>query len=114
MSPAWQELLLYVGDDSTTYGNRFAVLRELAASGRASEVLDEALEMATGLHMGGLDREALGLLDELGSFVTASHVQPAEWPWFFNARAMALAGLGRHKEAEAEYARMQELAGASA
>ena len=110
MSPAWHEILLSTGNHRTTYGDRFAVLREVALAGRASEVLVEALEMAVGLHMAGLDREALELLDELGSFVDPSDLKPEEWPWFFNTRGMALGGLGRYREAESEYARMQQLA----
>jgi len=110
MNPDWRALLLYQGDDKTTYGDRFAVFREMVTAGRARDVFDEAVEMGVGLHQAGLDREALGLLDELATFVGPPDVDAEQWPWFFNTRAMALGGLARYEEAEAEYVRMRDLA----
>lgn len=110
MSSGWRDLLLYEGDPRTTYGDRFKALRAEAAAGHAAEVLDEALEMAVGLHLAGLDQEALELLDELSTFVTEADVRPEQWPWFFNTLGTALGGLGRHEQAEARYLEMQQLA----
>jgi tetratricopeptide (TPR) repeat protein len=113
MSTGWRDLLIYAegeAEEPTTFGERLAFLRQEAASGRFDAAFDEALELAVGLHRAGLDLEALELLDDLRSFVRQSDVEPERWPWFFNTRGMALSGLGRHKDAEAEYHLMRELA----
>jgi tetratricopeptide (TPR) repeat protein len=110
MSESWRNLLLYADDDRTTFGERFVVLRETAARGQADEAFEEAMEMAVGLHQAGLDREALGLLDEASTFLTPENVPADEWPWFFNTRGMALSGVGRHPEADDDYERMHQLA----
>jgi tetratricopeptide (TPR) repeat protein len=106
----WRDRILYTNDPKTTYGDRFEFFRREVAAGRVSDVFGEALEMAVGLHQAGLDQDALGVLDELASFVSESDVAPDEWPWFLNTRGMALAGLGQYSEAETYYERMQELA----
>jgi len=87
-----------------------AMLRQEVAAGRADDAFSEAIELGVALHASGLDREALGLLDELNSFVTETDVNAELWPWFYNARGMALAGVGRYEDAETDYLRMQELA----
>jgi tetratricopeptide (TPR) repeat protein len=111
LSPDWRDLLVFEGDDNTTYGEWVAGLRERASSqGQGAEVFSVLYHRVVGLHQAGLDTEALGLLEEMSGFLGPSNVPPEEWPWFFNGLGMAQGALGRHEEAEAAYTRMQELA----
>jgi tetratricopeptide (TPR) repeat protein len=110
MSGSWRDLLLYVGDDETTYGDWFAGVRAAAGAGQAADAFEEATERGVGLHQAGLDREALEMLEEASTFLTPENVPADRWPWFFNTRGMALSGVGRHVEADEDYERMRRLA----
>ena len=113
MTPDWRELPIYSQNPDeapTTFAERLAAMRRAAAAGHQNEAFDEGLELALALHYAGQDGNALELLDELCSFVNQGDVAPANWPWLFNTRGVALSGAGRHADADAAYRRMQKLA----
>lgn len=107
----WSDLTIK-GDHSepANLGERFEVLRKEIAEGRIDTALDEGLGLADSLLASGHDLEALAIIDELGSLIVLSELQPEQWAWFLNARGTALSRLGRYREAEIQFGRMADLA----
>jgi tetratricopeptide (TPR) repeat protein len=109
----WRELPLVSEDEAeppTTFGALMRQLRLDSERGDDVEAFDEGLDLAMGLHAGGLDVEALELLEEVLSFIHRDRVPDDRWPWLLNVEGIALAGLRRNREAIGAHQQMRKLA----